>query len=86
MGNPTDLRPNQIGEAPDRCDLAKSPHRRGWIGMLTSILGQLRSRMHRRRETRRISAAWTTVDDWLLKDIGISRLEVEYERDARHSR
>lgn len=59
--------------------------RRSWIGMLTSILGQLRSRMHRRREIRRIDAAWTMVDDCLLKDIGISRLEIEYARDARYS-
>jgi uncharacterized protein YjiS (DUF1127 family) len=81
---PADFWPDQSHEDPDRCNLAKSSHRRSWIGMLTSILRQLRSRMHRRREIRRISAAWTMVDDWLLKDIGISRLEVEYARDARH--
>ena len=83
--SPTDLRLNQSGEARDRCNLAKSSHRRSWTGILSSILGRLRSRMQRRREIRRISAAWTMVDDWLLKDIGISRLEVEYARDTRHS-
>ena len=31
MRSPTDLRLNQSGEAPDRCNLAKSPNRRRWI-------------------------------------------------------
>ena len=82
--SPTDLRPNQSGEAPDRCDLAKSPHRRRWMSLLASLLGELRSRMHRRREIRRIDAAWALVDDRTLTDIGTSRLEVGYAMDARH--
>ena len=82
--SPTDLRPNQSGEAPDRCDLAKSPHRRRWMSLLVSLLGELRSRMHRRQEIRRISAAWAMVDDRMLNDIGISRLEIEYAMEARH--
>jgi uncharacterized protein YjiS (DUF1127 family) len=82
--NPTDLRPSQSGETTDRCDLAKSPHRRRWISLLISILGELRSRMHRRREIRRISAAWALVDDRMLNDLGISRLEIEYAMEARH--
>ena len=81
---PTDLPLKQSREAPDRCDLVKSPHRRGWTSLLTSILGELRSRLHRRREIRRINAAWTMVDDRTLNDIGISRLEVEYAMHARH--
>jgi uncharacterized protein YjiS (DUF1127 family) len=80
----TDLRLNQSGEAPDRCDLAKSPHRRRWISLLTSLLGELRSRIRRRREIRRMNAAWAMVDERTLNDIGISRLKVEYAMDARH--
>jgi uncharacterized protein YjiS (DUF1127 family) len=82
--SPTDLRLSQSGETTDRCDLAKSPHRRRWISLLISILGELRSRMHRRREIRRISAAWALVDDRILNDIGISRLEIKYAMEARH--
>ena len=84
MRSPTDLRLNQSGEAPDRCDLAKSPHRRRWMSLLASLLGELRSRMHRRREIRCIDAAWALVDDRTLTDIGTSRLEVGYAMDARH--
>jgi hypothetical protein len=80
----TDLRLNQSGETPDRCDLAKSPHQRSWISLLTSILGELRSRIHRRWEIRRMNAAWAMVDDRTLNDIGTSRLYVEYAMDARH--
>ena len=75
----TDLRLNRSGEAPDRCDLAKW---RRWISLLTSILGELRSRIHRRWEIRRMNAAWAMVDDRTLNDIGTSRLEVEYAMDA----
>ena len=84
MHSPADPRLSQSGEAADRCDLAKSPYRRRWISLLISILGELRSRMHRRQEIRRISAAWAMVDDRMLNDIGISRLEVEYAMEARH--
>ena len=80
----TDIRLNQSGGAPDRCDFAKSPRRRRWISLLTSMLGELRSRMHRRRNIRRINAAWTMVDDRTLSDIGISRLDLEYAGDVRH--
>ena len=84
MRTPTDLRLNHSGEAADRCDLATSPHRRRWIILLTSILGNLRSRIHHRREIRRMNAAWAMVDDRTLNDIGTSRLEVEYAIDAQH--
>jgi uncharacterized protein YjiS (DUF1127 family) len=84
MRDLTSLHLNQSGEAPDRCDLTRCPHRRRWISLLTSMLGELRSRMHRRREIRRISAAWAMVDDRTLNDIGMSRLEFEYVMDARH--
>ena len=79
-----DPRLSQSGEAADCCDLAKSPHGRRWISLLASLLGKLRSRMHRRREIRRINAAWAMVDDRTLTDIGTSRLEVAYAMDARH--
>ena len=82
--SPTDLRLSQSGEPAARCDLTKSPHPRRWISLLISILGELRSRMHRRREIRRIDAAWAMVDDRTLTDIGISRLEIEYAMDTRH--
>ena len=82
MRRPTDLRLNQGGEAPDRCNLAKSPNRRRWIPLLFSIFGELRSRIHRGREIRRMNAAWAMVDDRTLNDIGTSRLEVEYAMDA----
>src|SRR6516165_7462251 len=77
----TDLRLNRSGETPDRCDLAKW---RRWISLPTSILGELRSRIHRRWEIRRMNAAWAMVDDRTLNDIGTSRLYVEYAMDARH--
>ena len=57
---------------------------RAWITSITSILIELRSRMRRQREIRRIRAAWETIDDRMLKDIGISRYEIEYARDPRH--
>ena len=84
MRSPTDLRLNQSGDAPDRCDSAKSPHRRRWISPLTAIFSELWSRLHRRRELRHINAAWAMLDDRTLKDIGISQLEVEYAINARH--
>ena len=38
--SPTDIRSDQSREAPDRCDLVKSPHRYRWISLLTSISRQ----------------------------------------------
>ena len=84
MRRPTDFRLDQSGEATDRRDLVKSPHRSRWIILLTSILGELPSRIHRRREIGRMKAAWEMIDDRTLNDIGTSRLEVEYAMDARH--
>ena len=84
MRSLTDLRLNQSGEAPDRSDFAKSSHRRRWISLLTSIVDEPRWRIHRRREIRRMNAAWAMDDARTLKDIGTSRLELEYALDARH--
>ena len=57
---------------------------RVWITSIASIVAKLWSRMLREREIRRLRAAWETVDDRTLKDIGISRYEIEYGRDPRH--
>jgi uncharacterized protein YjiS (DUF1127 family) len=56
---------------------------RGWISSVASTVAELRSKMHRDREIRRTSAAWETIDDRTLKDIGVSRYEIEYTADAR---
>lgn len=53
-----------------------------WSTSITSILAGLWSKILRQRETRRIEAAWDMIDDRTLKDIGISRYEIE--SDARH--
>ena len=57
---------------------------RAWITSTTSIITELWSKVLREREIRRIRAAWRAIDDRTLKDIGISRYEIEYARDARH--
>jgi uncharacterized protein YjiS (DUF1127 family) len=56
---------------------------RAWITSTTSIITELWSRVLREREIRRIRAAWETIDDRTLKDIGISRYEIEYAGDPR---
>src|SRR5215469_12320641 len=66
MRSPTDIRLYQSHEDLDRCNLAKSPHRRRWTGLLTSLLVGLRSRIHCRREIHRANAAWAMVDDRTL--------------------
>jgi uncharacterized protein YjiS (DUF1127 family) len=40
--------------------------------------------MLRECEICHIRAAWKMIDDRPLKDIGISRYEIEYARDARY--
>jgi uncharacterized protein YjiS (DUF1127 family) len=59
-------------------------HRR--ITSVTSFFAELWSKLCERREIHRIRAAWETIDDRTLKDIGVSRYEIEYARDARHWR
>jgi uncharacterized protein YjiS (DUF1127 family) len=54
-----------------------------WSTSITSILAGLWSKILRQRETRRIKAAWGVIDDRTLKDIGISRYEIERARGAR---
>jgi uncharacterized protein YjiS (DUF1127 family) len=56
---------------------------RPWVGPIAAIVAGWWSRVLREREIRRIRAAWRMIDDRTLKDIGISRIELEYARDAR---
>jgi len=41
------------------------------------------ARALREREIGRIRAAWRTIDDRTLEDIGISRIEFQYAQDPR---
>ena len=56
---------------------------RRWVGSIAAIVAGLWSRVLREREIRRIRAAWRTIDDRTLEDIGISPIEFQYARDAR---
>jgi uncharacterized protein YjiS (DUF1127 family) len=56
---------------------------RRWVVSIAAIVAGLWSRVLREREIRRIRAAWRTMDDRTLKDIGISRIEFQYARDER---
>jgi uncharacterized protein YjiS (DUF1127 family) len=74
------------GERPARPNNRVSSRRKpsdspGWIA---SMLGRLASRMLREREFRRSSAALHALDDGALKDIGITRHEID--RVVRHGR
>ena len=58
----------------------------GWrrrVGSLAAIVAGLWSRVLRKRETRRIRAAWRTIDDRTLRDIGTSRIAFQYAQDTR---
>jgi uncharacterized protein YjiS (DUF1127 family) len=46
-----------------------------WISLITWIVAMLWLRMAREREMRRMRAAWATIDDRTLRDIGVSRWE-----------
>ena len=72
--------PDGLGGGAGRTDFAVWPAR---ISSITRIVAELWSKMRREHEIRRLSAAWETIDDRTLKDIGISRCEIEYARDAR---
>ena len=56
---------------------------RRWVGSIASIVARLWPRVRGKREFGRIRAAWRTIDDRTLKDIGMSRIEFEYAKDAR---
>ena len=53
------------------------------VGSIAAIVAGLWSGVLREREIRRIRAAWRTIDDRTLEDIGISRIEFEYAQDPR---
>ena len=53
------------------------------VGSIAAIAAGLWSRVLRERETHSIRAAWRTIDDRTLEDIGISRIEFEYARYGR---
>ena len=58
----------------------------GWrqrVDSIAAIVTGLWSRVLREREIRRIRAAWRTIDDRTLEDIGISRIEFQYAQDPR---
>ena len=57
-----------------------------WGSSIASILAGLWSRIRRHREIHRIKAAWGMIDDRTLEDVGVSRYEIEYARDARYRR
>ena len=59
-------------------------YRTTWSTLITSIFAELWSKILRQRETHHIRAAWEMIDDRTLKDIGISRNEIERGGDARH--
>ena len=56
---------------------------RRWVGSIASIVARLWPRVLRERQFGRVRAAWRTIDDRTLKDIGMSRIEFEYAKDAR---
>ena len=60
--------------------------RRRWITSLTSFFAELWLIIRHTREIRRIRAVWETIDDRTLRDIGVSRYEIEYATETRHWR
>jgi uncharacterized protein YjiS (DUF1127 family) len=58
-----------------RIDLAGG---RRWVRAMVSMLGGLWSRVLRVRETARVRVGWEALDDRTLRDIGVSRYEIEY--------
>jgi len=55
---------------------------RGWIASIVSITAELWSRRIRERDIRRLAASGEGLDDRTLEDIGVSRYEIEFRRDA----
>ena len=54
------------------------------VSSIATIVAASWSRVFREREIRRIRAAWRTIDDRTLKDVGISRVEFEYRETRGH--
>jgi uncharacterized protein YjiS (DUF1127 family) len=56
--------------------------RSGWITSIASIIAVRWSKRMRERGIRRLAAGWEKLDDRILKDIGVSRHEIEFRRDV----
>ena len=54
-----------------------------WIGLITAVVAKLWLWMAREGEIRRMRAAWATIDDQTLKDIGVSRWEMAFAEARR---
>jgi uncharacterized protein YjiS (DUF1127 family) len=71
-----------VGAAPAKVGFDSAPIKLKdggrWISLITSIVAEPWLWMARARDTRRVRAAWATIDDRTLRDIGVSRLEVVY--------
>jgi uncharacterized protein YjiS (DUF1127 family) len=76
---PTQDRVVALRAETERTDFTGRPR---WGSAMASILAGLWSRIRRHREVHRINAAWGMIDHRTLEDIGVSRKEVEYVRDA----
>ena len=57
-----------------------------WTSSIVSMVVKLWFRMARKREIRRMRAAWATIDDRTLRDIGVSRLEIVYSELGKPGR
>jgi uncharacterized protein YjiS (DUF1127 family) len=49
-----------------------------WFSLMTSTVAGLWLRIAREREMRRRRAAWATIDDRTLRDLGVSRWELAH--------
>jgi uncharacterized protein YjiS (DUF1127 family) len=57
---------------------AAQPARPSWMRWVASLSTGLRSKLRRMREQRRAARMLSALNDRMLKDIGISRSELEY--------
>ena len=73
--------------APNKVGFGLPPIKLGrwgrWISLITAIVAERWLRMAREREIRRMRTAWATIDDRTLRDIGVSRWEMEYAEVSR---
>jgi uncharacterized protein YjiS (DUF1127 family) len=51
---------------------------RGWSGAIASSIVAWRRRLRRERDIRSAIAALESLDDWMLRDIGIHRCQIEH--------
>jgi uncharacterized protein YjiS (DUF1127 family) len=60
--------------------------RSGWITSIGSIIAEQWSKRMRERGIRRLAAGWEKLDDRILEDIGVSRYEIEFRKNAAYWR